>query len=62
YQPILERLAEEARIPLSSWLALAVSKQAGLEIPDYVQDELKKAEHERAIRATEQELELPRSA
>lgn len=62
YQPVFERLAEEAGIPLSSWLALAVSQQAGLEIPDYVQDELRKAERERVIRATEQELQMPRSA
>ena len=62
YDPVLERLAEDAGFPLSSWLALAVSQQAGLEIPDYVKDELRKAEQERAIRATEQELDMPRSA
>ena len=58
YDPILERLAAESGIPLSSWLALAVSQQAGLEIPDYVKDELEKAARERATREAEQELDM----
>ena len=65
YDPILERLAAESGIPLSSWLALAVSQQAGLEIPDYVKDELEKAARERATREAEQELDMldmPKSA
>ena len=65
YDPILERIAKDAGLNLSSWLALAVSQQAGLEIPDYVKDELDKAERERAARATEQELDMldmPKSA
>lgn len=65
YDPILERLAEESGLHISSWLALAVSKQAGLEVPDYVKDELDKAQRERAARATEQELDMldmPKSA
>lgn len=65
YDSVFERIAKESGIPLSSWLALAVSQQAGLEIPDYVQDELRKAAQERAARETEQEidmLDMPKSA
>jgi len=65
YDPIFEEIAKKSGIPVSSWLALAVSKQAGLDIPDYVQDELAEAERKRAVHETEQELEMldiPRSA
>lgn len=65
YDSVFERIAKESGIPLSSWLALAVSQQAGLDVPDYVQDELRKAAEERAARETEQEidmLDMPRSA
>lgn len=65
YDQVFERLADEAGIPVSSWLALAVSKQAGLEVPDYVQDELRRAAQQRAIRETEREmdmLDMPKSA
>lgn len=65
YDQVFERLADEAGIPVSSWLAMAVSKQAGLDVPDYVQDELRRAAQERAARALEQEidmLDMPKSA
>lgn len=65
YDPILERIAKESGLHIGSWLALAVSQQAGLEIPDYVKDELEKAERERAARETERELDMldmPKSA
>lgn len=62
YDAILLRRAAESGIPISSWLALAVSQQAGLEVPDYVQEELNAAARQRAIRNTEQELDMPKSA
>jgi len=62
YDEIFERIASESGIHVSTWLALAVSQQAGLDVPDYVKDELKKAAQARAARETEQELEMPRSA
>lgn len=65
YDPIIEEIARKSGIPISSWLALAVSQQAGLEIPDYVKDELEEAARKRAIHESEQELdmlEMPRSA
>lgn len=62
YDAIFLRRAEESGIPISSWLALAVLKQEGLEIPEYIQDELSEAARKRAIHDTEQELEMPRSA
>lgn len=54
--------ADELGIPLSSWIAKALAEHEGLDIPDYVHLELEKAERERAIQATEQELDLPRTA
>lgn len=65
YDPIIEEIARKSGIPVSSWLALAVSQQAGLDIPDYVRDELEEAARKRAIHESEQELdmlEMPRSA
>ncbi|MGC5225406.1 hypothetical protein ACPW96_22815 [Micromonospora sp. DT81.3] len=65
YDPIIAEIARKSGIPVSSWLALAVSQQAGLEIPDYVKDELEEAARKRAIQESEQELEMlemPQSA
>ncbi len=54
--------AEELGIPLSSWIALALAEHENLDIPSYVRAEIKKATIERAVRAMEQELDMPRSA
>ncbi|MAO80493.1 MAG: hypothetical protein CMH82_07515 [Nocardioides sp.] len=54
--------AEDLGIPLSSWITLALAEHEGLSVPDYVQSEINKAAHERASRATEVELDMPKSA
>lgn len=62
YDEIFIHRAEESGIPLSSWLALAVSQQAGLDVPEYVRDELEEAQRKQSLKSTEQELDMPRSA
>jgi hypothetical protein len=62
YDEILAHRAEEAGIPLGSWLALAVLQQAGLDLPEYLRDELNEAARKRSVRETEQELDMPKSA
>ncbi len=62
YDAIFIRRAEESGIPLSSWLALAVSQQAGLDVPEYVKDELEEAKRKQSRQATDEELDMPRTA
>ncbi|WP_102191336.1 hypothetical protein [Microbacterium aurantiacum] len=59
---IYRQRADELGIPLSSWVALVLAQRENLDIPDYVQDEINKAERERAVEATRQEFDMPRSA
>lgn len=59
---IYRQRADELGIPLSSWVALVLAQRENLVIPDYVQDEINKAERERAVEATRQEFDMPRSA
>ena len=54
--------AEELGIPLSSWIALALAEHEQLDVPSYVRSEIKKATIERAVRALEEELDMPQSA
>lgn len=62
YDEIFIRRAEESGIPISSWLALAVSQQAGLEVPEYVREELEEAQRKQTLKSMEQELDMPQSA
>ena len=57
-----KRRANALGIPLSSWITLALAEHEGLSVPDYVQAEISKSARKRAGRATEQELDMPRSA
>lgn len=59
---IYRQRADELGIPLSSWVALVLAQRENLDIPDYVQEEINKAARERAVDATRQEFDMPRSA
>lgn len=59
---VYRQRADELGIPLSSWVALVLAERENLDIPDYVRDEIKKAQRERAIDETRQEFDMPRSA
>ena len=54
--------ADALGIPLSSWITLALAEHEGLSVPEYVQADINKAARERAIRAMEMELDMPRTA
>ncbi|MEV8135309.1 hypothetical protein [Microbacterium aurantiacum] len=57
--------ADQLGISLSSWIAMALAEHEGLQVPDYVQKEIRKAADERAAREREQEidmLDMPKTA
>ena len=57
--------ADQLGISLSSWIAMALAEYEGLQVPDYVQKEIRKAADERAAREREQEidmLDMPKTA
>lgn len=61
---IYQMRARELGIPFSSWLAKTLAEHEGLEVPDYVLDEIakanEKAKQQKARRA--EELDFPKSA
>lgn len=59
---IYEELAAELGIPLSSWVAKQLAEAQGLEIPDYIQEEIRKATLRRQFESGQEELPLARSA
>lgn len=59
---IYEARAAELGIPLSSWAAIKLAEAEGLPIPDYVADEIRKAEEKRRHEDELEELQMPRSA
>lgn len=59
---VFKARADALGIPLSSWITLALSEHERLAVPDYIRDELRKAEQQRRTRESEQELDMPRSA
>lgn len=59
---IYEQRAAELGIPLSSWVAIKLAEAEGLDVPAYVQEEIRKAALLREITASQEELPLARSA
>lgn len=59
---IYKHRADELGIPLSSWIALALAEHENLNVPGYVQDEIKKATRKRILASLELELDMPKSA
>lgn len=54
--------AAELGIPIGSYVALTLAKIEGLPIPDYIEEEIRKAASRRAHEAEQEELPLARSA
>lgn len=54
--------ANELGIPLGSWVALTLAKAEGLPVPEYIEEEIRKAASRRAQEAEQEELPLARSA
>lgn len=56
--------AEELGIPIGSWAAIVLARSQGLEVPEYIRTEIRKAKERRladeASRA--EELAMPKSA
>lgn len=59
---VYEERASELGIPLSSWVAIKLAEAEGLPVPDYVQEEIRKAALQRQFAAGQEELPLARSA
>ena len=59
---VYEERAAALGIPIGSWVALKLAETEGLPTPDYIVDELKRAESRRAHQAEQEELPLARSA
>ena len=58
---VYEEQAAALGIPLSSWVALKLAEAQKLPIPDYVQEEIRKAQARRALEAGQEELPLARA-
>jgi len=59
---VFKARADALGIPLSSWITLALSEHERLAVPDYIRDEIQKAERLRLAHESEQELDMPRLA
>lgn len=59
---IYEERAAELGIPLSSWVTIKLAEAEGLEVPDYVQEEIRRAARRRQYESEQEELPLARTA
>lgn len=54
--------AEDLGIPLSSWIELALCELKGLDVPDYITQEIHRAEERRRVEQTQEELPLAQAS
>ncbi|PZR02994.1 MAG: hypothetical protein DI536_36535 [Archangium gephyra] len=62
HHDVYQQKADALGIPLSSYVAMRMAELEGLDVPAYVQEELRKADVRRFIERTQEELPLAQTA
>ncbi len=62
HHDVYQQKADALGIPLSSYVAMRLAELEGLEVPGYVQEELRAAEVRRFVERTQEELPLAQTA